>query len=228
MTPLAAHPDRHALELLGDAEIVARVRGGEPALYELIMRRYNRRLFRIARSILGHDGEAEDAVQEAWVQAYFKLQQFRGPGGFPGWLCRIATTQALMSRRRRHLVPVPLDILDRPANQEAAMADPRSPGNDPAASLHEQQLRHMLERAIDQLPDAYRATFVLREVEGLSVAETGQLLGIEEATVKTRVHRARRLLQRDLTGEMAEALQGTFAFDGERCDRMVARVFKRL
>jgi len=228
MTPLAARPDRQALELLSDVEIVARVRAGEPALYELIMRRYNRRLFRIARGILGHDGEAEDAVQEAWVQAWFKLGQFRGPGGFPGWLCRIAANQALMRRRRRHLVPVPLDVLDRPANMEAAMADPRSPGNDPAASLHEQQLRHMLERAIDQLPDAYRATFMLREVEGLSVAETGRLLGIAEATVKTRVHRARRLLQRDLGGGMAAALRGTFAFDGERCDRMVARVFERL
>ena len=228
MIPLAARRDRQTLELLSDADIVSRVRAGEPALYELIMRRYNRRLFRIARGILGHDGEAEDAVQEAYVQAYYKLPQFRGPDGFASWLCQIVTNQALMRRRRLRVVLTPLETLDLPANQEAAMANPRSSGNDPAASVHEQQLRQLLERAIDQLPEVYRVAFVLREIEELSLAETGQLLGIETATVKTRVHRARRLLQRNLTEELATALQGAFAFDGERCDRLVARVFERL
>lgn len=228
MIPLAARLDREELELLGDAELVARICAGEPALYELVMRRYNRRLFRIARGILGHDGEAEDAVQETWIQAYSRLPQFRGPGGFPSWLYRIATNQALMRRRRQPAVLATLEVLAQPANQEAAMADPQSPGNDPLAAAHGEQLRRLFEHAVDQLPEVYRVAFVLREVEEMTVAETAALLGIGPETVKTRVHRARRLLQRNLSGELSAALRGAFAFDGERCDRLVARVFERL
>ena len=192
------------------------------------MRRYNRRLFRIARGILGNDVDAEDAVQEAYVSAYFKLRQFRGPDGFASWLCQIATNEALMRRRRRpKLAPAPLTELDDIQNQEAAVADRQSPAN-PESQLHEQQMHRLLEKAIDGLPEVYRATFVLREVEQMSLAETAQCLGIEEATVKTRVHRARRLLQKDLTGELAGALTGAYHFDGARCDRLVAGVFARI
>lgn len=229
MMPTARQPDRQPTDQLPDTELVARVRAGETALYELIMRRHNRRLFRIARGILGEDGEAEDAVQEAYVQAYFKLEQFRGPDGFGGWLCRIASNEALMRRRRRiRHQHVALSALEQPANQEAAMADPDSAIDNPEAALHAQQLHQLLEHAVDALPEAYRAAFVMREVEQMSVAETADCLGIEQATVKTRVHRARQILQRGLTAELSAALSGTFAFDGARCDRVVARVFQRL
>lgn len=229
MTLLAQRRDRQTLDQLSDMEVVVRVRSGEPALFELIMRRYNRRLFRIARGILGDDAEAEDAVQEAYVCAYFKLQQFRGPDGFTGWLCQIATNEALMRRRnRKRATLTPLSTLNEPSNQEAAMADPRSPDNNPEAGLHEHQLYRLLERAIDGLPDVYRETFVLREVEQMSVSDTAHCLNIEEATVKTRIHRARRLLQHSLTGELSAALTGAYDFDGARCDRLVAGVIRRI
>lgn len=225
---VAQHADRHALERLPDAGVVARVLGGEPELFELIMRRYNRRLFRIARSILPDDAEAEDAVQEGYIHAYLRLGQFRGPEGFASWLCRIVRNAALMRRRRHAPASDPLSALEQPAHREAATADPHSPVANPEAALHEAELQRLLEAAIDALPEPFRAAFVLREVEQLSVAETAACLGIEPATVKTRVHRARRLLQRNMTAELAGLLPRTFAFDGARCDRLVARVFERL
>ncbi len=229
MQPIGESHARHTLDQLSDAELAARVRGGEPALFELIMRRHNRRLFRIARGILGDDAEAEDAVQEAYVSAYFKLEQFRGPDGFAGWLAQIVVNQALGRRRKRlRLVTSSLDVLEQAANSDAATVDMKSTEGNPEAGLHELQLRRLLEQAIDGLPMAFRTTFVLREIEQMSVADTARVLGIEEATVKSRMHRARRLLQRDLTSELATVLRGAFDFGGERCDRIVAGVLARI
>jgi RNA polymerase sigma-70 factor, ECF subfamily len=229
MERLAARADRESLERLTDAEVAARVLGGETALFELIMRRYNRRLFRIARGVLGGDAEAEDAVQEAYVSAYFKLAQFRGPDGFATWLYRIATNAALMRVRARARTALPTpDALQEHLERETTVDDERFPTADPAAALHEQQMSRLLERAIDALPDPYRAAFVMREVEQMSVADTAACLGIEAATVKTRVHRARGLLQRNLSHELASALTGAYAFDGPRCDSIVERVLERI
>lgn len=229
MTPLARRLDRQNLEQLPDHEVAARILAGDKGLFELIMRRYNRRLFRIARSVVADDAEAEDAVQEAYVRAYLKLDQFRGPEGFATWLGQIAINEALMRRRRRiRWTLAPLSELDLPANEEAAMIDPHSPAANPEAALHDDQLRRLLEKAIDGLPEIFRTAFVLREIEQMSVEETAQCLGVEPATVKTRVFRARRLLQKNLTAELTAALTGAFAFDGTRCDRLVARVFERL
>lgn len=228
MTALAQRRDFPLLEQLPDAEVARRVSGGETALFELIMRRYNRRLFRIARGILGNDAEAEDAVQEAYVCAWLKLRQFRGPEGFASWLYQITTNEALMRRRRRKMVLTDLSALDEPSNETTAMDDRQSADSNPEADLHDYQLRRLLERAVDSLPEVYRDVFVLREMEQLSVADTASYLGVEEGAVKTRVHRARRLLQANLTGEMATALAGTFSFDGARCDRLVESVFARI
>lgn len=213
---------------LPDQRVVARVLAGEPELFELIMRRYNRRLFRIARSILGNDAEAEDAVQDAYVRAYFRLGQFRGPEGFGGWLCRIASNEALMRRRRRGPPQDGLEVLEQPAHTEAAMIDPSAPAANPEAALHEAQLQRLLEHAIDALPEDFRVTFVLREVEQMTVAETAACLGIEPGTVKTRVHRARQLLQKNISSELGAVLSGAYGFDGARCDRLVAGVFARI
>ena len=211
---------------LSDGELVSRVRNGETALFELIMRRYNRRLFRIARSMLGDDAEAQDALQDAYVNAYLKLAQFRGPDGFASWLCQIVTSQALMQLRRRKRARLePLSDWEEATEPPAAAQTSR---DDPESNVHELQLRRLLEQAIDALPAVYRPAFVLREIEQLSVGEAARCLGIEEATVKTRVHRARRLLQRDLTTELSGLLRGTFEFDGERCDQIVARVMDRI
>lgn len=228
MQRLAVRADRQSLERLTDAEVAARVLAGETALFELIMRRYNRRLFRIARSVLGNDAEAEDAVQEAYVSAYFKLGQFRGPEGFATWLYRIATNAALMRVRSRARTAPATDTPQGHPGRETSLDNERFPNADPAAALHDLQMSKLLERAIDALPDTYRAAFVMREVEQMSVADTAACLGIEAATVKTRVHRARTLLQRKLSRELASALAGTYAFDGPRCDSIVERVFERI
>lgn len=228
MVQLARLREQHTLDTPTDEHLVAQVRGGDTAAFELIMRRHNRRLFRIARGILRDDGEAEDCVQEAYVRAWFALAQFRGPAGFSGWLCRIATNEALMRRRslaRRW------SRLESTGDGDATAALPEevpatSPG--PAAQLHERQLRQLLEAAIDRLPDGCRDAFVLREVEQMSVAETAGCLGIEEGAVKTRVHRARKLLQRSLQDELSAVLGGAFEFAGDRCDRLVAGVFRRI
>jgi RNA polymerase sigma-70 factor (ECF subfamily) len=231
MAMLAERQDRRNLELLPDAELIRRVCAGEVALFELIMRRHNRRLFRLARSILGNDADAEEIVQESYVNAYFKLKQFRGPEGFASWLARIATNEALMRRRRQKrgalVVPGDFESTESPLPGIAAM-DPQSSADDPESDLYAMQLQRLLERAVNGLPDAYRATFVMREIEQLSAAETAQALNIEEATVKTRLHRARRLLQQQLTGELRAALGGIYQFDGMRCDRIIARVFARI
>jgi RNA polymerase sigma-70 factor, ECF subfamily len=228
MERLAARADHEMLERLTDADVVARVLAGETALFEIIMRRYNRRLFRIARGVLGDDSEAEDAVQEAYVSAYFKLGQFRGPEGFATWLYRIATNAALMRVRVRARTALPPDTLPGHLERETTVDDERFPTADPAAALHEIQMSRLLERAIDALPHTYRAAFIMREVEQMSVADTAACLGIEAATVKTRVHRARGLLQRNLSRELASALTGTYAFDGPRCDSIVERVLARI
>lgn len=229
MKPLSQRSDRASLERLADLEIVNRVAAGDVGLFELIMRRYNQRLFRIARAILKNDADAEDAVQEAYVAAYYKLRQFRGPEGFGSWLVRIVTNEALMRHRgKARLKVVPLSWLAEPDHQEALMIDPSLPGTNPEAAVHEGQLQRLLAEAVDDLPDAFRAAFVLREIEQLSVAETAACLGVEPATIKTKVHRARCLLQKNLNTELSAALAGTYQFDGTRCDRLVTRVFERL
>jgi len=168
-------------------------------------------------------------VQEAYVSAYFKLGQFRGPDGFASWLCQIVTNQALMQRRRRRRDALsPLTLLDESPREQAELSAPDSPHGNPEMGVHEYEVRRLLEQAIDALPEVYRAAFVFRELEQISVAETARCLGIEEATVKTRVHRARRLLQRNLTTELTSAMNGVFGFDGARCDEIVARVMQRI
>lgn len=230
MTLVARQPDPLLLEDLPDAQLVAQIRDGQTALFELVMRRYNRRLFRIARGILRDDAEAEDCVQEAYIRAWFALAQFRGPAGFASWLCRIATNEALMRRRRlvraRRLRAG--NDSGSPPDGAIGCEEPCSVAPGPAAQLHERQLRQLLEVAIDSLPDGCRDAFVLREVEQMSVAETATCLGIEEGAVKTRVHRARRLMQRNLRDELAAVLTGAFDFDGARCDRLVAGVIRRI
>ena len=231
MTALAQRHVGANLEQLSDAEVVNRICAGEPALYELIMRRHNRRLFRLARGILGNDADAEEAVQEAYVGAFFKLKQFRGPHGFGAWLYRIATNEALMRRRKQkrlQLIFASAPEVHEEAQNQKPELDQEPAAADPESDLYRLQLQHLLEKAVDDLPSAYRAAFVMREIEHLSTTETAEALGIEEATVKTRVHRARRLLQGQLSSELQTALEGIYQFDGDRCDRIIAVVFSRL
>ncbi len=208
------------IEGLSDEEIVARVRLGEAALFEIIMRRYNRRLYRVARAIVGHD-EAEDVVQDAYVRAYEHLDQFKGRAQFSTWLTRIAVHEALARARRAGR------FIDVPDNEIEETMSP-SPSNSPEKRLADQELASAIEIAIEALPAPYRAVFMLRDVEEMNTAETAECLDIPKRVVKTRLHRARALLRQWLTREVGVAVRKSFTFGFARCDHMVARVLTRI
>jgi RNA polymerase sigma-70 factor, ECF subfamily len=204
-----------------DEEIIARVRGGEIDCFELVMRRYNQRIYRTVRAILREEDETTDAMQEAYVNAFTHLKDFNGLARFSTWLTRIAVHEALGRLRKRKRVE-PLDDTD---SQDLLMAPPV---HGPENSASDGELRALLEEAVDGLPESFRTTFVLRSIEQLSVAETAEVLGIPEETVKTRHHRARERLQNALTDRIGGALPELFGFHRPRCDRVVANVLARV
>lgn len=212
-----------------DLEAISQIGTGNHRAFEGIMRRHNRRLFRIARAILKDEAEAEDTVQEAYLTAFRKLGDFRGPGGFPAWLSRITVNEALMRLRRRPAT-VAVESLEGTAaeEEERAMVVLRSADPDPEQQAARREVRRFLEEAIDALPASFRPVFILRAVEQLSVEETAASLGIAAATVKTRFLRARHLLRRALETQLGAAAADAFPFAGERCDRIVAGVIERL
>jgi RNA polymerase sigma-70 factor (ECF subfamily) len=186
------------------------------------MRRHNRTLFRTARAILRDDAEAEDAVQEAYLQAYRALGTFRGDARLSTWLVRIVANEALGRLRKRTRRADVLPLI--PVEEIPAMRTE----DGPEGAAQRAQMRRLLEERIDALPDAYRAVFVLRALEELSVEETAAALGIAQATVRTRFFRARSQLREALSREIDLAYDDAFSFAGERCDRVVARVLARL
>ncbi|MDB4971162.1 MAG: polymerase, sigma-24 subunit, subfamily [Myxococcales bacterium] len=204
--------------LLDDQEVVTRVLAGENALFEILMRRYNQRLFRTVRSILRSDAEAEDAVQQAYISAYTKLAQFAGAALFSTWLTRIAVHEALArTRRRNRLAEVDLEELE-------AMKPIVSPERSPEEQLSGREDAAQLEAVIDALPEGYRVVFMLREVQQLSVAETAECLELSEENVKVRLHRAKAMLRDALYARLESAAPRSYPFLGARCDRMVAAV----
>jgi RNA polymerase sigma-70 factor (ECF subfamily) len=212
-----------ASEGLSDLDLIGRIRTGDAHAMEALMRRHNRTLFRTARAILRDDAEAEDAVQEAYLQAYRSLAGFRGESKFSTWLVRIVANEALMRRRRnaRTAAVIPIDSSEQ---AEAGMSLEAGPENEALRG----QMRRILEARIDRLPDGYRAVFVLRALEELSVEETASALDIPEATVRTRYFRARSLLRESLAHDIDLTLEDAFGFAGERCDRIVGEVLNRL
>ena len=208
---------------LSDQEVVRRVIEGEPALFEILMRRYNRRLFRVTRSIVTNELEAEDIVQDAYVRAYEHLNQLEGRARFSTWLTKIAIYEAYARVRRTDYKKV-----DSISLLEGEGLDVKSKGRDPEQQTYDGELKMVLEKAFDPLPDDYRSVFMLREIEGLSTAEAAECLEISEENVKTRLHRARALLQRELYSLAATNENAAFQFLGDRCDRIVARVLERI
>jgi RNA polymerase sigma-70 factor (ECF subfamily) len=207
-----------------DAEVVRRVKTGDVAAFEVLMRRYNQRLFRATRSILRDDAEAEDAVQQAWVNAYAHLAQFEERAKFSTWLTRIAIHEALARRRRRSRLLEVETMTDAEDGAEAARG--REP--DPERQALAAELRRALEASLDNLPAIYRSTFVLRDVEGLSTAEAAECLGVSEDVVKTRLSRARALLREELFDRAGVAAGDAFSFAGARCDRVVRETMARI
>ncbi len=209
---------------LKDEEVVARVLSGETALFEILMRRYNQRLYRVSRVILRDDSEAEDVMQDAYVRAYEHLHQFAGKAAFATWLTRIAIHEALARKRRRGRQEE-LDAL--PMNGES-MSIMKSSAPNPEDATATAQARELLEQAIEKLPETYRTVVVLREVEEMSVADTATSLGVTEAVVKTRLHRAHAMLRKELYSRARNRAADLYQFHAVRCDRVVKNVFERI
>lgn len=233
MTHTAPHspdraPDRARLSAqTSDTELVALAAQGDGLAFECIMRRHNRLLFRTARSILHSDAEAEDALQEAYLRAWRALPGFRADARLSTWLVRIVTNEALGRLRRHSAQVIPLDASTELHDdlRPALMED--DPQGQPEHMAMRTQVRQLMEACIDRLPDAFRTVFMLRAVEELSVEDVAQALQIPEATVRTRYFRARSLLREALARDIDVAMGDAFAFDGQRCDRIVAQVLAR-
>ncbi|TFZ07604.1 RNA polymerase sigma factor [Ramlibacter humi] len=217
----------------GDEAIAAGVRAGDAAAFERLMRQYNRRLFRTARALLRDDAEAEDTLQEAYLHAFRAMHSFRGEASLATWLTRIVVNEA-MSRlrrqaRRHNIVPIHAGATLHGDEGEPDAMNEEPGGNSadaPDEALGRAELRTLLERKIDGLPQDFRAVFVLRAVEELNIEETAQCLGIPQATVRTRYFRARGLLREAMAQELDFAERDAFRFDGARCDRIVATVLR--
>lgn len=211
-----------------DEEIVARVLAGDTALYEIVMRRHNQRLYRTVRSILSDESEVEDVLQEAYLSAYHHLAEFAGRARFSTWLVRIAVNKALDRQRRSGRV-VALEACGPAASEAWPGVEPlatRIP--DPEQESASLELVALLGRAIDALPIHYRSVYVLREVEDLDTREVADCLMLSEGTVKTRLHRARAMLREALDRDLGVATRKMFIFGGHRCDDLVAAVLPRL
>ena len=204
---------------LSDEQVVERVLAGDTSLFEILMRRYNQRLFRVSRGILTDDAEAEDVVQDAWVRAYRELAGFRGEARFSTWLTRIACHEALArARKRRRLVSI----------DGGGPPEPPTEDRSPERELENRELQAVLRDAVEVLPDPLRAVFCLRDIEGLSTEETADALGLTIENVRVRLHRARRSLRQSLDERIGREVCRLYLFDGPRCDRIVEVVFARL
>lgn len=205
-----------------DEVVVERILAGETALFEVLMRRHNRRVYRAARAILRSEADAEDAMQEAYVTAYQHLRDLEGRTKFSTWLVRIAVNTALQ-RLRRARTAAGIDDADL---EEATMSN--GPTRSPEEAASDVEVRAVLEETIDALPPAFRAVFVLRAVEEMTGPETAEALGVPEETVRTRLHRARSLLREEIVKRLDRVAPVAFEFHLSRCDRVVAAVMKQI
>jgi RNA polymerase sigma-70 factor (ECF subfamily) len=211
---------------LPDDSLVERAREHDLAAFEALMRRHNRRLFRVTRGVLRDSDAAQDAVQEAYLRAFTRLETYQPAGKFPAWLTRIALNEALMIRRRTPSGTVSLDDV----SEEAVVAEEANASDAPTADqfVEAAHARELLEHAIDALPENFRLVFLMRAVEGLDVRETSESLGINPNTVRTRLFRATRLLRGELARRLRTESAEVFDFGAERCDAVVAVVLAKL
>ncbi len=208
----------------GETELLAQLRAGRSSAYAALMRRNNQRLYRLARGILRDDAEAEEAVQEGYIRAFTRLDGFKGEASLATWLARIVLNEALGRLRRRHPT-VELDDAAGLGDNGAGLVQGEP---SPEQAMARLEIRRAIEKAVDALPAPFRSVFMLRAIEQLSIEETAACLGIPGETVKTRLHRAHKLLRLSLADQFAMILDGAFPFRGVRCDRLVARVIDRL
>jgi RNA polymerase sigma-70 factor, ECF subfamily len=223
-------PSTTGLSALDDSTLVDRIGRGDHGAFEALMRQYNGKLFRIARSILRDDAEAEDALQDAYLDAYRHIGDFRGGSQLATWLTRIVINHALMRVRRQKRNPVVVPFGDPGVAPTPTPADDVADeqAEPPPIAMLRAEIRQLIERRIDELPVAFRTVFVMRDVEDMSVQETAECLSIPAATVRTRLFRARALLRETLSRDLDTASIDVFSFLGDRCDRIVAKVLGTL
>ena len=211
-----------------DAELVRRALTRDGTAFRTIMERYNRRLYRIARGILRNDSEAEDVVQEAYVKAFTNLGGFRGDSSLATWLARITLNEAL-GRLRRERPTMDLQIFGAKQIEAQIIKFPQTvTSDDPERTMAQREILQLVERATDNLPEIFRIVFMTRVIEGMSTEDTANLLGLQPDTVKTRLHRARRLVRDELDKQIGPVLMDAFPFAGRRCERMTNAVLQRL
>ena len=211
-----------------DLDIVARARAQDGNAFRTIMKRHNQRLYRLARGIVRDDAEAEDIVQEAYVSAFAHLDGFRGDSTLATWLSRIVINEAL-GRLRKTRAAGRFVTTGDPRQQAEIIPFPHNASTEnPERAMAQKQILQLVERATDSLPDVYRTVFIARVIEGLSIEETASLLSIRPETVKTRLHRARSLLRKELDAQIGPVLLDAFPFAGRRCERLTTAVMKRL
>jgi RNA polymerase sigma-70 factor (ECF subfamily) len=210
-----------------DAELVVRARNQDEAAVRSIMQSNNRRLYRLARGILRNDSEAEDVVQETYVRAFTNLEHFRGDSSLSTWLSRIAMNEAL-GRLRRQRPSVEWNSLPQGALEAQIIQFPLSSPDDPEKSMAQREIQHVVEHAIDELPVTFRLVLVTRVIEGMTIEETAEVLGLKPETVKTRLHRARSMLRDNVEKKIGPVVMEAFPFAGKRCERLTEAVLKRL
>jgi RNA polymerase sigma-70 factor (ECF subfamily) len=212
-----------------DAALVSRALGKDGHAIRLIMQRHNQRLFRVARSIVRNDSEAEDVLQEAYCNAFANLETFRGEAQLGTWLARIVMNEALGRLRRRRLT-VDLSAMEHDPGLVAQIIPfpNAAPILDPETAVARSEIRALLECAIDALPEVFRTILVARLIEGMSIEETANVFGVLPETVKTRLHRGRRLLKREMEKHIGPLLGNAFPFAGRRCERLTDTVLVRL
>jgi RNA polymerase sigma-70 factor (ECF subfamily) len=216
------------LSAADDAELVRRALARDGGAFRTIMKKYNQRLYRLARGIVRNDSEAEDIVQEAYFRAFTHLGDFRGDSSLVTWLSRITINEALgrLRSRRPTVDLVTFEAHRTPA--EVIQFPLTSKSDDPERTMAQRQLLQLVEQATDKLPEVYRVVFITRVIEGLSVEETAEILNLRPETVKTRLHRARRLVREQLDKQIGPVLMDAFPFAGRRCERVTVAVLNRL
>lgn len=212
---------------LAEAELVQLAQRGVRDAFRVIMQRCNQRLFRVARAVVRNEAEAEDIVQEAYTRAFAKLGTFRGDASILTWLTRITLNEA-RGRLRTRRKTVDLNEIDGAKGSRVISFPSNTVDETPEASAARMQIRHLIEQAVDELPEDFRVVFMIRDVEDCSILETSTFLDIKPETVKTRLHRARRLLRTALDEKIGTGMKGAFPFLGARCERMTAAVLARL
>ncbi|MBY3048421.1 RNA polymerase sigma factor [Rhizobium laguerreae] len=232
MTAIPAPAARHRpqISILSDADLVPLAKMGDEPAVRTIVQRHNQRLFRTARAIIRNDAEAEDVVQAAYVKAFTNLATFRGDAQLSTWLTRITLNEALgRVRARKNTTELgEIDMQTMAPGGEVLQFPSSLSATDPETELARSQARQLLENAVDELPDDFRAMFVLRDVEGMSTDEAASYLGIRPETAKTRLHRARKMMRQSIEKQLSGAFSALFPFDGARCAFMADRVVAAL